>query len=386
METICNTAQCTGCGACYSSCPHQAIRMNVSNDGFLRPVINNENCANCGLCIATCPVNHPADKIEPLAAYMAWTKDEKMRSGSSSGGVFPAIASFILQRGGVVFGAAYDDSMNVCHKCIENVNQLPQLQSSKYVQSDINETFKQAKVFLAEGREVYFVGTPCQIAGLRKYLRKDYPNLLISDFVCHGCPSNDLFQKQIRSFENQFHDKVIGFNFRSKKRFGQGYDCYLTLRSKGHKSLNAELVPYFYGFWRNISLRDCCYQCQYAISGRVSDITLGDFWTVKKYHKGIRTSKGISLCLTNTPRGDRVLKSIPNLVLADESIEIAVKSQGHLRHSVKMPPKHRSFVNSYSELSWDDFCRDYLNPPSSYRLKMKIRNIFKLITLYKLWK
>lgn len=386
MEEICNTEQCTGCAACYSSCSHGAISMVVAKDGFLRPVIDKEKCVDCGLCIATCPVNKPAPKTEPIGTYMAWTGNESQRIASSSGGVFPAIATAILQQGGVVFGAAYDEHMNVRHSCIESIDELPLLQSSKYVQSDIHEAYRKTNAFLSQGRRVYFVGTPCQVAGLKNFLRKEYETLLTSDFVCHGCPSNDLFQKQIHAFEERYHSRVKNFSFRSKKRFGQGYDCEFLLDDNRRRFLNAELVPYFYGFWKNITLRDCCYQCQYATTGRVSDITLGDFWTVKRYHKGTKTSKGISLIMANTQKGEEILSAIPELVLIPESLDVAIKSQGHLHHSVKMPTSHQRFMNSYSELSWEELRKSYLTPSTSYQQKMRLRNIVKILTLYKLWK
>lgn len=386
MTTICNTSLCTGCAACYSACVHHAINMVVSNDGFLHPIIDNSKCVDCGLCETTCPVNTPAVKVKPSEVYMAWTKNQEQRALSSSGGVFAAVASDILLKGGVVFGASYDEDLNVQHTYIDSIEDIHLLQGSKYVQSDVNDTFKEVKKFLKEDRCVFYVGTPCQIAGLKNFLKLNYDNLLTSDFVCHGCPSNDLFQKQIHAFENKYHSKVINFNFRSKKRFGQGYDCELMLNNNRRKFLNAELVPYFYGFWNNITLRDSCYQCQYSTIDRVSDITLSDFWTVKRYHKGKMTSKGISLIMANTQKGEKILNEPPELVLISESLDTAIKSQGHLNHSVKKPASHQSFMKNYPRFSWEELNKHYLTPSTSYKLKMRVRNIVKILSLYKLWK
>lgn len=386
--SICQKELCTGCAACQNICNHNAIIMEIGSDGFLYPKVLSNKCVECRLCNSICPINKPVEKKEPLAACMAWTNDKSIRERSSSGGVFSSIAITILQENGVVYGAGYDRDMNVCHQYIEKIEQLDILRGSKYVQSATDNVFRAVKQHLITGRKVYFVGTPCQVAGLKAFLHKDYDNLLTSDFVCHGCPSNDAFQKQLALLATKLGEPICDFRFRSKKRFGQGYDCEILTQSGERKFLNIDLLPFFYGFWKNIILRDSCYQCNYAVLQRVSDITLGDYWTIKRnqYANGGGKSKGVSLCLLNTIRGEKAMNKAYALTRYRVAIDEAVKAQGHLRHSVKMPAKHKPFMESYAVMPYSELYRKFLTPNTKYYLKMRFRNFIKIISFYKLWK
>lgn len=387
MDKICDKEKCVGCHACYNACKRDAITMELLSGGFLYPTIDSDKCVDCGLCKSVCPVNNECEKVYPSKVYLAWNNDASERLGSSSGGVFSAIAKQLLSDGGVVVGASYDEHMNVCHLIIESYEELYKLQGSKYVQSSIGNTYSKVKSLLKSGRTVYFVGTPCQIAGLRSYLHKDYDNLLTSDLICHGCPSNELFKLQIHELEQRFNSKIVDLKFRSKVRFGQGYDMEIKTEDGRIRFLNPDVVPYFYGFWKNISLRESCYQCKYATPERVSDVTLADYWRVKKYHKGIKTAKGTSLILANTHKGQELFtKCSGNMVLIEDSIENAIKIQGHLSHPVKKPQSHILFVGEYDKFDWDFIKKKYLTPSIKYAIKMRVRNFIKTITLYKLWK
>lgn len=388
---ICNFDECTGCSACFSICKHEAIQMKVLADGFIHPIIDTNKCVDCKLCQHVCPSNSYSKLNPPQKVYLSYTNHEENRVESSSGGVFSAIATDVLRKGGVVYGASYDENMNVCHRSIKDKNDLFLLQGSKYVQSSVGECFCEIKKHLKENTLVYFVGTPCQVAGLKNYLLKDYPNLITSDLICHGCPSNDLFIKQINEISSKERGKIINFKFRSKKRFGQGYDLQAIIKRNSivNKFYNAELFPYFYGFWHNITLRESCYACKYASILRTGDITLADYWKVKKYHKGVKTSKGTSLILVNTDKGLDICKACEenkSLNLVEDSVSNALKVQGHLSHPVKKPLAHDKFIKDYSNLSWEELKRKYLTPSFAYMLKMRIRNIVKILTFYKLWK
>lgn len=392
MDHICNQNECTGCSACFSVCKHEAIQMNVASDGFFHPVIDANKCVDCKLCQHVCPSNSLPSLNDPQKVFLTWTTHDEYRQNSSSGGMFSAVAAYVLDHGGVVFGASYDENMNVCHRSIRDKKDLPLLQGSKYVQSSIGTCFKEIKTLLNNQTLVYFVGTPCLVAGLKKYLRKDYSNLITSDLICHGCPSNDLFQKQISDIGRDVKGKIIDFKFRSKKRFGQGYDLQVVTQNNNkvrNRFYNAELLPYFYGFWHNITLRESCYSCKYAKLQRTGDITLADYWSVKKFHPGIKTSKGTSMILTNTQKGLEICKKLledKKLVLIEDNIENAMKVQCHLSVSVGKPSAHNEFLREYSRLSWTDLKQKYLKPSLKYELKMRIRNIGKIVTFYKLWK
>lgn len=364
--------------------------MTEASDGFMRPLIDQSKCVDCGLCQKVCPPLSPLMLHRPLRAYIAWTTREKERQNSSSGGVFSEISIWVLNHGGVVYGAAYDEQMTVRHQCVVKAEDLTKLQGSKYVQSRMDDVFKEIKDYLRQGRLVYFAGTPCQVAGLKSYLRKEYDSLITSDLICHGCPSGRLFQSQIKELEKRFRGRIVDFKFRSKKRFGQGYDLQITTEDGKSHFLNVDLLPYFYGFWRNITLRECCYSCKYARFERTGDITLADYWDVKKYHH-VRTSKGVSMVLANTEKGLHILEKCKNeggyLHLEEDDLNRALKVQGHLSHPVEMPKRHIDFFNdNINGSSWEVVKNKYLAPPRLYKYKMHIRNIIKTLILYKLWK
>lgn len=384
MRTICDYLKCTGCSACKSACVHKAISMVVTGDGFMYPQIDKQKCVDCGLCQKVCPANSEKRILRHvLNTFLCWDKNEQSRLQSSSGGMFSVIARHVISIGGAVCGAAYDDNMYLRHIIVDRIEDLPLLQGSKYIQSDVQDCYHQLVDILKEDRVVYFVGTPCQVAGLKGFLRKDYQNLITSDLICHGVPSAVLFQKQVQVLEQKYSEKIKDFRFRSKKRFGQGYDCELLLNSGRRKYLCAELVPYFYGFWHNLTLRESCYQCKYASIHRVGDITLGDFWLVKKVFPDVKTARGTSLILVNTENGQQLFNAIKRDICCREtSLESGVMGQGQLQGPVKRPVMR----DSYTSCDLDALCKTILKIPTKYRFKCHFRNIVKMMICYKYWK
>lgn len=386
---ICNPLDCTACTACLHSCAHQAIQMEMSREGFLYPQIDDSKCTNCGLCSSICPSNRK-DNIESgydrQQPYLAWSNNDKERMASSSGGLFSAIANYVIEQGGVVCGAAYDSDMTVRHMIVDNAEDLDKLRGSKYVQSILGDVFKSIKAFLKGGRLVYFVGTPCQVAGLKSYLRKDYESLITSDLICHGVPSGELFKKQVRTLESKLGKKIINILFRSKNRFGQGCDFQVVTADKKSYFYCAELVPYFTGFWKNLTLRESCYRCKYASLQRIGDITLADFWLVKKCFQDVRTSKGTSLVFVNSKKGDDTLdalKKMNRIYLRKATLEQALLGQGQLKSPVPRP-KERDEYKDYNE--FEKYSNGVLSSSLTYKVKMHLRNIVKVLILFKYWK
>ena len=387
MNEICPSAQCTGCAACVNSCSHGAVIMRKSDNGFFYPEIDNRLCVDCGLCKNTCPVNEKPVCGSPVRVYLCWNKHDYVRLRSSSGGLFSVIASWIISKGGIVCGAAYDGDMNVVHQVVDREDGLGRLRGSKYVQSATGDCYKRIKDALRTGRQAYFVGTPCQVAGLRKYLHSDYDNLLTSDLICHGVPSNDLFVRQIRQLERKHGYKIKDFLFRSKQRFGQGCDLQVVTADGKSRFYNAELMPYFYGFWNNITLRPSCYVCRFANTQRASDITLGDYWLAKKEFPGVKMSKGLSLALVNTGKGQKVWNEIKSDIEWREStLQQAERGQGQLKAPVGRPKANTDYLASYSQLDFTQCCRRYLTPSLKYTLKCHIKNAVKLLIGFKYWK
>lgn len=387
MLEICPLSQCTGCAACAQSCTHDAITMSINANGFLYPEIDNAVCIDCGLCSKTCPINNKPACNNPDKIYLCWNRQDDIRLKSSSGGLFSAIASWVIKQNGLVCGAAYDKEMNVIHLIVDNEEGLKKLRGSKYVQSNVGESYKHIKHALKKDKWVYFVGTPCQVAGLRNYLRHDYDTLLTSDLICHGVPSNDLFIKQIRKLENTNACKIEDFLFRSKVRFGQGCDLQVVLCDGKSRFYNAELLPYFYGFWNNITLRPSCYVCGFAQTQRAGDITLGDYWLAKKEFPDVKMSKGLSLALINTKKGEKLWNKISNnLEYRESTLQQAKHGQGQLKAPVCRTQANIDFLDSYSDMDFISCCRRFLTPSLKYKLRCRVKNVIKLIIGFKYWK
>ena len=340
------------------------------------------------MCIKTCPSNKELDVTSsyPQQPYLAWINDDEVRLDSSSGGIFTALARYVISQGGVVCGAAYDDDMTVRHRIVDNENDLIHLRGSKYVQSITEGIFSDIKVYLNKGVMVYFVGTPCQVAGLKSFLKKKYDNLLTSDLICHGVPSGNLFKEQIKYFERKVGKKIVDVKFRAKKRFGQGCDIQIITNTGANKFFCAELVPYFNGFWKNITLRESCYKCQYASLHREGDITLADFWLVKKCFPDVRTSKGTSLVFVNSIIGENIFMKLANsgdVYIREATIEQALLGQGQLKSPVPRPIERDEYKRY---LDFEKYCNGLLKNSLGYKIKMHLRNAIKVLILFKYWK
>lgn len=347
---ICDLDKCTGCGACFNICNKDAISMKQDCKGFLRPYVDGNKCISCGLCIKTCPVNTLTSKHKTEnSCYSAKNKNNTIRQQSSSGGLFTAFAEYILNKNGVVFGAAFsDDCDSVIHKLCETIEDLDELRGSKYLQSEIGNTYSQVKNILNDSRYVLFSGTPCQISGLKNYLNCDYEKLLTIDVVCHGVPSPLIYKKYKDSVKQILSSsKILKYYFRDK---GTGWSSSSTKIIGDNNSVYTQknnIDPFFATFNKELFLRDCCHKCQYNSVERVSDITLADFWGYSPSSFKMRNDeKGISLVLVNTTRGNEFFDAIKNkIIYQTEDIQMAIRGNKSLKESW---PK-----NEKSDEFWD---------------------------------
>ena len=363
MIAITNKSQCCGCAACANACPKSCITMQADGEGFLYPKVDQALCINCGLCEKVCPVLHPPFLPDMPAAYAAKLKDTVSLSKSSSGGMFTALAQPILEKGGVVFGAGFDKDWNVCHQYAETLKDLNKLRRSKYVQSDIGTTFRQAKNFLDQGRTVLFTGTPCQITGLKNYLGKEYENLLTADIICHGVPSPAVWQQFLaETFPNapitaiDFRDKTIGWDA-----------SYLSITNQGSKfpSLPRFFRPFkklffarkgrlFRSLFRlsfsisNLYERPSCHHCQMKGSHRASDFTMGDLWGIQQICAHFYDKKGVSVLFVNTPKGQHIFEQIQaSLAYEPVPFQQVIKYNPYYAASVPEHPKRAEFFARY---------------------------------------
>lgn len=308
---------CCGCSACYSICPVDAVRLIVDEEGFQYPYINQELCVNCKKCEIVCPLKSKQKKSDPLHIYAAKNRNDSIRKNSSSGGVFSLLAGFIESKGGVIYGAAFDDKYTVTHMRAETATEWKKFCGSKYVQSDLSNIFSQIRVDLKNGRKVLFSGTPCQVDGLKQYLKHkkmSTDHLVTCDIVCHGVPSPLIWREYLDYLQNTTGREIGFISFRDKEKLGW-HNSTLTIKDKEQCTILAETQAdnyYFQLFTCHEILRPACHRCRYSNFFRRGDITLGDFWGIEKNFKQFDDDKGVSLVMVNTEIGEKIWKLIQN--------------------------------------------------------------------------
>lgn len=340
---------CCGCHACLSVCAHKAITMSADHEGFLYPMVDKAACTDCGLCEQVCPVIHQASPSRPLKVYAAKSKDEAVRQESSSGGIFTLLAEAVIREGGVAFGAKFDEAWNVLHASAENPDEMALFRGSKYVQSVIGDTYREAKNYLKQGRKVLFSGTPCQIAGLKRYLRKEYDNLFTIDVVCHGVPSPIVWQRYLD--EMSFKGPIKEIAFRDKTR---GWAQYAFRIRTGEQTLllPPSENPFMRGFLTDLYLRPSCHDCPARSSKSGSDITLGDFWGIQAVHPDMEDNKGCSAIMIHSTKGQALYDSIEK-VDVESSYEYLLPENPSLEHN----PKHTKYARRF----WKKFDKQGLD-------------------------
>ena len=350
-RNVCGRSECTGCEACVSSCSHGAINIETDLMGFHYPKKDLSKCVECGLCAAVCPNNIVSDFNKAQNAYIAAAiKTEEQRS-STSGGIASVLSRVTILKGGVVYGCSAADRTHIKHIRITKESELTLLKGSKYVQSDMSGIMPQVRQDLKNGTEVLFVGTPCQVAGLKQFLRKPYPNLTTVDFVCHGVPSQQLLNDIVTKDSALVLSNKQQIQFRFKD--GDAESKYgVRIKDKNDKVLFTETWPesrYAAGFLSGMYYRESCYQCHYAKSERVSDITLGDWWDRKKEYTHLPNYKGgLSLVMLNTQKGKDSFSDISDLIVsAPASVDNLVSQNGQLAHPMSRNVDYELFRSIY---------------------------------------
>ncbi len=372
METVFDKKNnCYGCGSCVQICPTIAIDLIVDKEGFSYPEINLDKCTDCGLCRKSCPIFSSVEaSSEPYPqVYAIWNKNEDIRKASTSGGVFSALAEKVLSQGGVVFGAAFNDKVEVVHRGVESSDQLWSLQGSKYTQSSIGNTYKEIRVLLKDGRKVLFSGTPCQVSGLYSFLGRINQNLYTCDCVCHGVPSPGVFELYKAHLEKLNNSEIQRFQFRNKSSGWKNYNVTVSFKNGQHVSTNFKEDPYMRGFIGNMYLRPSCHSCKYASVQRQSDITLADFWGIDKYNPQLDDDKGTSLILLNSPRGEELLTACRDkLAIFKADLPAAIRENPSLI-GPSSPNKRRS--RFFTKMEYGDFpalALKFLKAPSRTQL------------------
>lgn len=381
LPILCNKKDCTGCATCVQICPQSAINMVKDEKGFLYPQIDSTKCIGCLLCEKKCPINESERTTNPSpTVYACWHKNMDIRLKSSSGGVFSAIAEYILKNNGIVWGAAYSENLILTYQYIENIENLDKLRRSKYVQAEVNDSFKLIKEQLESGRIVLFTGTSCHIRGLYSYLpKKLQENLVTIDFICHGVPSPSVFKKYINWLEKKYNDKLTDFNFRDKQ---YGWDNgVLTVgyfKNKGKKIFMNDENSYFYGMLHDIFIRPCCHECQSNGLQRESDFTIADFWGIgrkNKFEHEHERNYGISLLALNSEKAHKIYETgLKNsIVSVQRSQQEAYEGNWNYRFSAKRNSKTPIFWEQFQRTNnWEDLL-SFFQPTFSEKCKLFIK-------------
>lgn len=365
MIQLADKKSCTGCACCYNICNHNAIMMQEDMEGFLQPIVNQETCVECGLCLQRCPELNKISLPESSNCYAAYS--HQFQRNGSSGGIFSAIANYILENEGIVYGAAFDAKFQLHHIAVDKKEDMQPLRGSKYLQSNIGSIYKPIKATLHKGRKVLFVGTPCQVMGLRSYLGHDYINLITIDLICHGVPSQISFDKWIKTIETA-KGHIEGFSFRK-------LDGWSTppryIKNNKEKPLRYNYEVYMWAFYKSYLFRESCYQCKYANLNRPGDITLGDFWGIGTHEIPFKQSQryGISLVLSNTDKGYQMLEKIKdNCYLEKRTFKEAIADQHNLKYPSSRPTERNSSVLDFnSDMTLLEYGKKYhLLPKHKY--------------------
>lgn len=361
MTSIVDSKKCTGCSACANACNIKCISMCPDIEGFLYPKIDYGKCMNCHKCINTCPTR-PESSVNIVSepkAYAAYSTNDNIVEHSSSGGVFSVLAEYVIQNGGIVFGAAFESPDTVRHIAVRECEELERLRRSKYVQSEIGQCYQDVEFELKQQKIVLFSGTPCQIAGLRHYLQRDYNNLLCVDIICHSVPSPKIWRDFLKETSIKGNSKVVSVNFRDKRNDWENYCLSFQLEDGNEYILKGEKNIYMKAFIEGLSNRPSCYHCVFKGNHRESDITLGDYWGVKDVQPEVYNGRGTSIVIANTAKGNALLNNINcNLVIRPALIDMALlnnsayfrASKAHLRRKKFWLEQSKTNVGAYDSI------------------------------------
>lgn len=400
MENI-NTIsknKCCGCGACLNKCPVKAISMQENDEGFLYPVIDESKCTHCGLCLKSCPLLAQKSENDNTPQCYAVMAQDDIRMKSSSGGMFTLLAEYVINKGGYVCGAAFKKDWSVHHIIVNTIEDLDKLRGSKYVQSNTENCYNEIKTLLQQDKLVLFTGTPCQVAGLKSFLSKDFDNLITADILCHGAPSNGVWQKYLH--ENFDVNKIKNINFRDKEKIGWSCShCTITLNN-GQQIVSNDYTKLFHN---NTILRTSCEDCKFSKLPRPADITLGDWWGIRDYAPEINDDNGLSFVLLNNKKGQSIFTELD--ISTERYKQISLRenyNNGNIHIGAKLNTNREKFFKNNKEVNFQkaakvaeskyDVClitifyaRNYGSILVSYACNKLIRNLgYTVLMLNKL--
>ena len=357
---------CCGCGACLQVCPAKAISLEEDSFGFRYSKIDSSLCVDCGKCKRVCPAINSEERGSIPRVFSAYAKSQEKRGRGSSGGVFGLLAEKVINSGGVVYGAAFDDNLKIRHIGVTSLQELAPVLKSKYVQSDVGNTFLHVQKNLKEGKTVLFCGTPCQCLALNNLIGGNRERLMLVDFICHGVPSQKMFDNAVASWQNSHNKKIEKFSFRHKslidsKESGLRHWKLTTSDGKLHSGRSIKF-PFYYAYLQYLFFRPSCYSCRYAKTDRVTDLTLGDFWGLRKIECDITMkdfNKGFSMVMANNARGQRFLDSL-EIGTKEYPLAVAIDNNFAYTKATIQTEESKQFFKDYSTMSWAKLEKKYM--------------------------
>lgn len=386
MIQIQDKSKCCGCCACVDVCAHYAITLKTDIEGFWYPEVDKDKCVDCGLCEKVCPELHILDLKKndfekPAHTIAAINKNMSVRWDSTSGGAFSALADVMYVQGGYVSGAVYNDDFSVSNYISNNQEDLKRLRSSKYLQSKAEGLYKLIKDLLCNGEKVLACGTPCQMAALRSFLRKDYDNLIIVDFICRGVNSPKVYRKYLDSLERKYGGKVVYVKAKNKE-LGWRNLTRKVVFDNGKVYYGVRMDDDFRrGYHTNVFCRPSCYHCQYKGFPRMADITIADYWGIENVDKNLDNNIGTSMILLNSKKGIEYFEQAKDKFEWKETrFESILPGNIALRKPIE-PAKidRKAFFEDLDNGTFDDVVKKYFpkNNINSLSLKQKIKNAIK---------
>lgn len=365
-KEICKIEKCTGCFSCMNICPQDAITVGEDINGKTIPYIDKKKCIECGKCVRVCPVNYPVNFYNPRKCYAAWEKNEEDRRTSASGGIAAALSKVVIEENGIVYGAGFNEKLELVHSSARNIEEIQKFKGSKYVQSYTGLIFRHVKENLENNKKILFIGTPCQVAGLKSYLGKGYDNLILVDIICHGTPPMSYLKEYLKFIDPKCRaDKVT---FRGEKDF-----CMTLYHgTEEFYCTKSEKDFYFYAFLKGLIYRDNCYTCSWAKPDRCSDITIGDFWGLDRKSMKEQYSGKVSVVLLNTLTGEQFWEKHRSCFYSEQrEVKEAVDGNAQLRKPSKYHADRTLFLNNYKK-------GNFIEAVKTPRMKISIKiNIIK---------
>lgn len=388
IERITNVDKCCGCSICSTICPTHSIKMEYNNEGFLYPVIDPEKCIECRLCIKKCPINSkpiPFEQTYKSTAFACENKNDKILEKSSSGGFFYEISKLVLDKGGVVFGAAFMFDQEVKHVKVETIDSLEMLMGSKYVQSVKENIWEDVKKELLTQRLVLFSGTPCEVGALMNFLGKSYENLLSIDFICMGVPSPLVYKKHLRELKSKYKSEIKFLTFRTKKYGAFTHSLYVKFQNNRKYFRTQFAEPYVKGFHARLFLRSSCHSCSFKQEHRVSDITMADFWGLNRTNIPLNREKGVSMIIVQSSKGKAFFNLIKsNFKCFSTDMETVKNFQLMYTKSCDPSPHRASFFSDMNQLKdekLDEIIKRYcpIKFKDLFRSKLKQYKILRVL-------